>query len=470
MKKVALVFRTIGERTSDLALELAKENIQPDEVHVLDGMRPFSEAVRRMIEIEYDADFVVAVDADSLILSDMRPWLETNERAYVDCYVHDRFRGRIHCGVHVTRIDVVRAMRAIEPPVAEESYVLRPESRMRKLALNELGYPKCFKTFPILHDHFQYLRDVWAKYALRELRSRTEQQRRQLDAAIERWAREPRVVELRVAREAVAWAQRELPPGTPPEVLAEAIARLPELGAAQIAALGIEELGPLSRDEVMAFAAEHRRRWPAREESYPVFGLGLSRTGTRSLTAALHVLGIDTVHYPVDEDTFRALSSGKLDFQLLESFDGITDITAAPYYAQLDRMHPDARFILTVRDEVTWLRSCETHWRGRDAFEEALTPGRVVHLKIRRFLRAATYGTYEFEPERFAHVRRRHVRDVQRHFAGREGKLLVLDIVGGEGWGSLCEFLGRPIPDQLFPHKGGALSAKLQRDVGDPDD
>ena len=32
MKKVALVFRTIGERTSELALELAKENLQPDEV------------------------------------------------------------------------------------------------------------------------------------------------------------------------------------------------------------------------------------------------------------------------------------------------------------------------------------------------------------------------------------------------------------------------------------------------------
>ena len=73
-KKVALVFRTIGERTSDVALELAKKNLAPDEVHVLENCRPFTETVNRMIAIEFDADVVVAVDADSLILEDMRPW------------------------------------------------------------------------------------------------------------------------------------------------------------------------------------------------------------------------------------------------------------------------------------------------------------------------------------------------------------------------------------------------------------
>lgn len=469
MTTVALVFRTIGERTSELALELAKENIQPEEVYVLSNTRPFTETVRKMLEIDFGTEQIVAVDADSLIVQNIRPWLEVNREAYVDSYVFDRFRGRVHCGVHVTRADVMRAMRDIEPPVDEEAYVLRPESRLRKLALNRLGHIKCFKSFRIFHDHFQYLRDVWAKYALRELRSRTAEQRRKLDAALARWATSD-VPELRVATHAVRWAQRELPEGTPPRVLAAAIARLPEIGAEQLAQLGLEERGPLTRDEVMAAKEELDRDFPIWDGRFRVFGLGLSRTGTRSLTAALHVLGIDTVHYPIDEDSFRALSSGKLDFALLDGFDGITDITAAPYYAQLDRRYPDAKFILTVRDEDAWLRSCENHWSGRDAFAPAETPASESHMNVRRFLRAAVYGTYDFEPERFRYVYRKHVEDVRRYFADKPGRLLELDIAGGEGWDKLSRFLGRYVPDQPFPHKGGVLTARLVHEVDDPDD
>ena len=468
MTRVALVFRTIGERTSDLALTLARRHIQPDETYVLENCRPFTEAVRKMVAIDFDVDLVVAVDADSLIYEDMRPWLETNRQAYVDCYVYDRFRGRLHCGVHVTRIDVMRAMREVTPPVDDEAYVLRPESRLRKLALNRLGYTKSFKSFRIFHDHFQFLSDVWAKYALRELRSRTHEQRRKLDAALARW--DDSELEFRVARDAVEWAQRELPPGTAAKVLSDAIARLPELGREALERMGLDERAPLTEDEFSAFADAHREAHPSWEAQHRVFGLGLSRTGTRSLTAALHILGIDTVHYPIDADTLRALTSGALDFQLLESFDGITDITVSPYYAELDRRFPDAKFVLTVREEEGWLRSCFNHWSGRDAFAPAETPGREVHMKIRRFLRAATYGTYDFEPERFRTVYRKHRDDVRRYFAGREDKLLELNIVGGDGWAPLARFLGRAIPDQPFPHKGGALTRRLAEEVGDPDD
>ena len=470
MKRVALVFRTVGERTSELALALAKENLQPDEVHVLEDCRPFTKTVERMLEIDFSSDVVVAVDADSLIYEDMRPWLEVNEQAYVDCYVHDRFRGRVHCGVHVTRVDVMREMARVPPPVDDEAYVLRPESRLRKIALQRLGYAKAFKSFRIFHDHFQWLRDVWAKYALRELRSRTPEQRRKLDAALARWAQRSDVVELTIAREAVAWAQRELPEGTSAEALSDAIAKLPTHAAHAIAALGLSERGPLERAEVEAFAQAFEREWPAWPARHPVFGLGLSRTGTRSLTAALHILGVDTVHYPIDDDTFRALETGALDFDLLRAFDGITDITVSPYYAQLERRHPDAKFILTNRDEESWLTSCLNHWTGRDAFAPALTPAAETHMQIRRFLRAANFGTYRFERERFRYVYRKHTEDVRRYFADKPGKLLELDIVKGDGWPELCAFLGRPIPDQIFPHKGGALSARLAADVGDPDD
>ena len=35
----------------------------------------------------------------------------------------------------------------------------------------------------------------------------------------------------------------------------------------------------------------------------------------------------------------------------------ITDITVAPYYAQLDQLHPGSKFILTTREKNAWLAS-----------------------------------------------------------------------------------------------------------------
>jgi Sulfotransferase domain len=108
-----------------------------------------------------------------------------------------------------------------------------------------------------------------------------------------------------------------------------------------------------------------------------VFGVGLSRTGTRSLTTALRVLGFDTAHYPVDQATLDTLVRGDARFPLLDSRDGITDITVAPYYEDLDRAFPKSRFVLTVRDEESWLRSCRFHWARPVAGKggEGSTPG-----------------------------------------------------------------------------------------------
>ena len=123
MTKIDLVFRQIDERTRDVALALAKQHIRPDAVHIIDDVRPFTECVNQMLRIPHDCDYVVYLDADCLILEDMRSFIENCDAAYVDSYVSDRFRGRIHCGVHITRIDLVREMAAIEPPLDDLSLI-----------------------------------------------------------------------------------------------------------------------------------------------------------------------------------------------------------------------------------------------------------------------------------------------------------------------------------------------------------
>lgn len=188
------------------------------------------------------------------------------------------------------------------------------------------------------------------------------------------------------------------------------------------------------------------RRPPPRPK---VFGIGLSRTGTRSLTAALRTLGFDIVHYPSDPATYRTLLAGTGRFPLLADHDGITDISVAPYYEELDLDWPGAKFILTVREEQDWLRSCATHWTRP---VDSKTDRGEGYPDMQRFLRAAVYGCHEFNPERFARVHRRHVEQVLRHFAGRDDDLLVLDIVGGDGYERLAPFLGREVPDHPFPN------------------
>lgn len=176
-----------------------------------------------------------------------------------------------------------------------------------------------------------------------------------------------------------------------------------------------------------------------------VFGIGLSRTGTQSLAAALNHLGVLTIHFPHDETTFQQLRSGDFDLQVLRVYRGVCDTPVVPYYSQLDRLFANSRFILTVRkDKNAWLRSVEKLWRNVPEMEvEPFT----------QFINTAVYGTWGFSRDRFSYVYERHLAEVRRHFAGRPNDLLELDICAGEGWTSLASFLGMDAPPMAFPHE-----------------
>ncbi len=181
-----------------------------------------------------------------------------------------------------------------------------------------------------------------------------------------------------------------------------------------------------------------------------IFGIGLSRTGTLSLTSALTTLGIETRHYPNDAQTQKELKNGTYRLSLLDTVQALTDIPVAPFYAQLDRVYPGSRFILTTRDTDSWLISIENHFR--------------MYLQTRRddfddFVLACVYGSLEFSPDRFRHVKELHEENVRRYFAHAPGRLLILDISRGDSWESICSFLDRPVPKEPFPHQNRALTS-----------
>lgn len=178
-----------------------------------------------------------------------------------------------------------------------------------------------------------------------------------------------------------------------------------------------------------------------------VFGIGLSKTGTTSLGIALNNLGIRTIDFPHDPVTLQQLEDGDYRLRVLEQYQGATDTPVAPYYAQLDKIYPGSKFILTVRDKEPWLRSVEEHWKFSHEWA-------TCHRDFRRFtyfMHAVVYGSYSFEKDRFSHVYDQHTRNVLEYFKNRPGDLLVLDVCNGDGWEKLCPFLGLSAPDEPFP-------------------
>lgn len=163
-----------------------------------------------------------------------------------------------------------------------------------------------------------------------------------------------------------------------------------------------------------------------------IFGLGLSRTGTHSLSAALERLGYTSKHYP---HLSRVMAEAEL-------YDSLTDTPVIPYMEALDVKYPDAKFILTVRDPKDWIISVELHWK--------LAKANALSTKKNRIL---VYGRVDWDKDDFMRVYKKHVAKVRAYFKDRQDKLLVMNIRQGDGYNKLCPFLGLPVLDEPFPYE-----------------
>lgn len=439
MKKIELVFRTIGERSSDIALDFAIKNINPCKVHVIENIKPFAKAMEEILKIEYEGDYIVFMDADCIIMENMQDFLNKNTDAYIDCFVIDKFRGTIHTGVHITRRDVVEEMKKVRISKDDLKFVLRPESRIRNIALEKLGEKKTFKKFRIFHDFFQYYRDIFVKYSIRELRSRSEYKQQKLDFAMKNWRSSD--LDYAIAKKAVKFTREKIPRDTPSKQIGEYIAKLPIIAEQELTKLNIREKKTLELQEVLDIRVLSNII-PNPNLEKKIFCIGLSRTGTKSLTVALYILGYNVIHYPSDKESLNNLIDGNYNFGLLKDYDGISDITVSPYYAQLYKLFPNSKFILTVRNKEDWLRSFEKHWSDRPPFND---PNQnETYMKVRRLLRASVYGTYKFNRDRMSYVYDLHKQNVLDFFKNKPDSLLVLNIFEKKAWKKLCKFLDVP--------------------------
>jgi hypothetical protein len=205
-----------------------------------------------------------------------------------------------------------------------------------------------------------------------------------------------------------------------------------------------------------------------------IFAIGLSRTGTSSITRALELLGYSVVHFPHDEVSRTEIGNyirnptQLLKLSLLDNIDALTDTPVSATYKALDRTYPASRFILTTRDKPAWLDSCQAYW------DQVLQP----LLKTRDedvaayicLINKAVYGIEHFDPVVFSAAYDRHVTSVQQYFKSRPSDFLSIDICCGEGWPKLCEYLQVSQFGEIFPHENKLLRSAYRLagpDVGE---
>lgn len=214
-----------------------------------------------------------------------------------------------------------------------------------------------------------------------------------------------------------------------------------------------------------------------------LFGIGLSHTGTRSLSNALDLLGYKSIHWATDRRTYCELSNGVYDLSILKDADALTDITAAPFYAQFDKVYPGSKFILTLRDTDKWVKRMTELMPMRETIDPSTfrkyaerfllfsrrkggahrfmfsydflrylrhEPGIVRRIEFQELV---TYGGLRFRDEvRLRYVYETHERNVREYFANRPDDLLIMNVTAGDGWEALCRFLKKSIPEVAFPH------------------
>jgi hypothetical protein len=197
-----------------------------------------------------------------------------------------------------------------------------------------------------------------------------------------------------------------------------------------------------------------------------VIGVGVGRTGTLSLKAALERLGLGpcfhgrhVLDHPDRLALWRAAAAGQpVDWDtVFAGYASSVDWPGAAFWRPLSKMYPDAKLILTVRDAEGWYDSVHnTIFRmfgdgppdDRVAEARRIVPGLDVFTAFHRQMIWDGFFAGRFADRAYAiEVYEEHNAAVRREV--RADRLLVLS--AGAGWEPLCGFLGVAVPDEPYP-------------------
>jgi hypothetical protein len=184
-----------------------------------------------------------------------------------------------------------------------------------------------------------------------------------------------------------------------------------------------------------------------------VIGAGFGRTGTMSMKAALEQIGLGPCYHMVEclprgpghWQKWVDVASGNADWDsIFDGFQSSVDFPSCSSYKALAAKYPDARVVLTVRDPERWFESTQEtifapHWTE---YLRKVEMGKFIQLNINDYLQDRMH-----EREHLIRRFNEHIEEVRNSIPA--SRLLVFEVK--DGWGPLCEFLGKPVPDTEFP-------------------
>lgn len=228
---------------------------------------------------------------------------------------------------------------------------------------------------------------------------------------------------------------------------------------------------PRPRTDVFTADTDINRRNCTRSVPMKVLILGLGRTGTASMRAAMKQLGyVDTYHMmncsienPPDALMWMDALTAKYDKkgkpftredwdQLLGHAQAVCDWPAIAFAKELIEAYPEAKVVLTNRDVDSWHASTmkTVYWRVTDHELRWLShfdwAASMYYPMLKKFFDTFFEGDF---PNVGKDVFKRHYAEV-RSLVPKEN---LLEYRVQDGWEPLCNFLGDAIPKGVpFPN------------------
>lgn len=156
---------------------------------------------------------------------------------------------------------------------------------------------------------------------------------------------------------------------------------------------------------------------------------GLMKSGCSSVRYALRSIGWNPLGYMRGPFPFSA------DYVIgaASRYDAIADLPAAAFWRELAEAYPDAKVLLTPRDDDEWA----------DSIEDWLKPEHEPFTTIAEHAMAVKlFGSGTFNRDGWIRGKRRHEGSLRRWGERYPERFLELDVIGGEGWDKLAPFLG----------------------------
>lgn len=169
-----------------------------------------------------------------------------------------------------------------------------------------------------------------------------------------------------------------------------------------------------------------------------VFCIGFHKSGTSSIGKALKILGYKVMAGHSISDQNVSENAMIKSIELVKKYDAFEDNPWPILYKELDKKFPGSKFILTVRDSDSWIKSQVKH------FGEEITP-----------MREWIYGVGSPKGNEQVYLNRyeQHNKEVREYFKNRPDDFVEINFSSKENnWEKICKLLNKKLPKVNFPH------------------